>query len=95
MIIKNKLISNCFGLKDKFYEVPITICELNNLNIKNLNTEILREKINNSLPKMHIPHKYIFLKNIKLLKTGKIDKLYYKNKYKNLKIPNLSYLFNH
>ena len=55
----------------------------------------MREKINNSLPKMHIPHKYIFLKKIKLLKTGKIDKLYYKNKYKNLKIPNLSYLFNH
>ncbi len=98
VIIKNKLISNCFvfGLKDKFYgEVPIAICELNNLNIKNLNIEILREKINNSLPKMHIPHKYIFLKKIKLLKTGKIDKLYYKNKYKNLKIPNLSYLFNH
>jgi len=95
-IIRNKFINNCLviGLKDEFYgEVPIAVCELKQLNKKNLNTESLKVKINKNLPKMHKPHKYIFTKKIKLLKTGKIDKLYYKNKYQNLKIPNLSHLF--
>ena len=93
---KNKFINSSFvlGVKDDFFgEVPICICELKEHTLTKDKLEKIKEDINSRLPKTHIPHKYIFLKKIKLLKTGKVDKLYYKKKYQTIRMPNLSNLF--
>ena len=95
-ILKNKLITNCLviGVKDNFFgEAPIAICETPYLAKKQKIENQIIKNLEKKLSKIQYPHRYIFLKKFKILKSGKIDKLYYKKKYKNLKIPNLTYLF--
>lgn len=84
-ILAESLIENCtvIGVKDEIFgETPLAICLLKDNNEKNRNTfELnLRKKLSRTLN----PSKIIYTNSLKFLPSGKIDKAYYREKYKKL-----------
>lgn len=85
VILEESLIENCtvIGVKDEIFgETPLAICLLKDNNEKNRNTFEL--KLRNKLSKTSYPSKIIYTNSLKFLPSGKINKVYYREKYKKL-----------
>ena len=84
-ILAESLIENCtvIGVKDEIFgETPLAICSLKDNNEKNRNTFEL--KLRKKLSKTSHPSKIIYTNSLKFLPSGKINKVYYREKYKKL-----------
>lgn len=84
-ILAESLIENCtvIGVKDEIFgETPLAICLLKDNNEKNRNTFELN--LRKKLSRTSNPSKIIYTNSLKFLPSGKIDKAYYREKYKKL-----------
>ncbi len=84
-ILAESLIENCtvIGVKDEIFgETPLAICLLKDDNEKNRNTFELN--LRKTLSRTSNPSKIIYTNSLKFLPSGKIDKAYYREKYKKL-----------
>ena len=83
VILSDNLIKNCavIGVKDEIFgETPLAICELKKKNDKNIN--IFENNLRKKLSRTLFPSEIVYTDTIKFLPSGKINKVFYKEKYK-------------
>ena len=81
IILQNKIIKNCavIGVKDEIFgESPVAICETEVINEQTV--DLFEKNIKNQLTKIQLPSKIFYVKKLKYLSSGKINKEFYRKK---------------